>query len=254
MLRFILSTCLIAICLTDLGAADYVWVEGEDMVKGSLHDHHWNVSKHKNLSGGVSFGTNKLPEQGEWKVEIPTAGSWHVYVRKFWKHGPFKWRVNSGPEQELTKEGTLLLDSTGLDQQHQGINWVYLGKAQFNQGSNTLSVNGTSTKGGAFVIDCFAITKNPFTPSGLKKPGEKLGLAETGKWAFEPDYDDYEADALGLRNLNEKIAGEKGYVGVNNKGDFVDGSGQLIRFWCTQGNLHNSPGTDQVTRHAKHLA
>ncbi|NRA36791.1 MAG: hypothetical protein HRU15_01510 [Planctomycetes bacterium] len=254
MFRCIMITCIAALCFSNIYGADYVWVEGEDMVKGTLHDKHHNVSRHKKLSGGVSFGSNELPQKGEWNVDMPEAGTWHVYVRKFWKHGPFKWTVNGSNEKELTKAGTLLLDGTGLDVRHQNINWVYLGTNEFTKGSNTLAVAGTSEKKGAFVIDCFVITKRPFTPSGLKKPGEKLGLTTLGKWPFEPDYDEYRADALGLRDLNEKVAGENGYVSMNDKGDFLDGKGKIIRFWCTQGGLHNKPGTDQVVRHAKHLA
>ena len=246
---------LTILCLSAYGAEDYVWIEGESMSKGDLSDKHHNVSRHKNLSGGVSFGSNDAKiRKAEWDFEMPASGEWHVYVRKFWKHGPFKWRVNGGEFQELTKKKTQLLDNMGLGREHQGINWVFLGRAEFKKGSNNLYIESLEDKG-AFVIDCFCISKNPFEPSGLKKPGEKLGLADKGTWAFEPDYDSFEKeDALGLRSLNEKRAGESGYISSNSDGQFVDGKGKEIRFWCTQGGLHRGPGTEALRNHAKHLA
>lgn len=254
MTRFLLISILFLLTLTGLHASDYVWIEGEAMVSGTLHANHINVPKHKALSGGVSFGTNSLPERGRWHAIIPKAGEWHIYVRKFWKHGPFKWKINGGQEKELSAEGTMLLDSTGLDVRFQCINWVYLGKANFKKGKNILDINGTSKKAQAFVIDCFVITKEPFEPSGIKRPGEKLALSTPGNWAFEPDYDTFKKDVLGLRSLNEAIAGEKGYIRMTDTGNFVDGTGKPIRFWCTQGDLQTKPGVAQLRQHAKHIA
>ena len=37
---------------------------------------------------------------------------------------------------------------------------------------------------------------------------------------------------LDLRSLNEKEAGERGYIGVDKNGDFVRGDGQSIKFWA----------------------
>lgn len=56
---------------------------------------------------------------------------------------------------------------------------------------------------------------------------------EGSTWAFDPPRDDFRADALlDLRGLNEKVAGEAGFVRVDAKGDFVLGSGKPARFWA----------------------
>lgn len=52
-------------------------------------------------------------------------------------------------------------------------------------------------------------------------------------WAFEPARDEFRADAvLDLRALNEKVAGESGFLRVDANGDFVLENGKPIRLWA----------------------
>lgn len=52
-------------------------------------------------------------------------------------------------------------------------------------------------------------------------------------WPFEPARDAFSPDALlDLRSLNEKVAGESGFVRANADGDFVLGNGQPFRIWA----------------------
>ncbi|MCX7798814.1 MAG: hypothetical protein N2109_00545 [Fimbriimonadales bacterium] len=54
-----------------------------------------------------------------------------------------------------------------------------------------------------------------------------------GTWAFDPKPDGFSpAAAFDLRSLNERVAGESGYVRVDANGDFVLGNGKPVRFWC----------------------
>ncbi|MEM2915234.1 MAG: hypothetical protein QXH91_07540, partial [Candidatus Bathyarchaeia archaeon] len=53
-------------------------------------------------------------------------------------------------------------------------------------------------------------------------------------WTFNPPPDTYDPQAkLDLRYLNEKFAGEHGFIRINKEGDFIRGDGQPIRFWAT---------------------
>jgi hypothetical protein len=57
-------------------------------------------------------------------------------------------------------------------------------------------------------------------------------------WAFTPKPDDFRPDALlDLRYLNEKTAGESGYVQTGPDGDFRLGSGKPVRFWAVNTNV-----------------
>src|SRR5262245_46962729 len=57
--------------------------------------------------------------------------------------------------------------------------------------------------------------------------------------AFSTPGDDFRPDALlDLRSLNEKSAGESGFVRASPDGDFLDGRGQPIRFWAINTDVH----------------
>ena len=59
-----------------------------------------------------------------------------------------------------------------------------------------------------------------------------------GTWAFQPARDEFRPDALlDLRSLNEKQAGESGFVKVDADGDFVLGNGKPVRFWAVNTNV-----------------
>ena len=61
---------------------------------------------------------------------------------------------------------------------------------------------------------------------------------EPGTWAFQPARDEFRPDALlDLRSLNEKQAGESGFVKVDANGDFVLGNGKPVRFWAVNTNV-----------------
>ena len=88
---------------------------------------------------------------------------------------------------------------------------------------------------------------------------------EPGRWAFEPKPDDFKPTALlDLRSLNEKVAGESGYLRADANGDFVLGNGKPVRFWAVNTTVgREKPYTQRplwrktepdLDRHARFLA
>src|SRR6186713_3176100 len=86
-------------------------------------------------------------------------------------------------------------------------------------------------------------------------------------FAFDPPKDDFRADALlDLRSLNEKVAGEGGFVRTDGKGGFLRGDDEPLRFWAvgsfvqerrpwTQRPLWFSEKTEpSLAKHARFLA
>ena len=83
-------------------------------------------------------------------------------------------------------------------------------------------------------------------------------------WAFTPPRDEFSADSLlDLRSLNERTAGETGFVRVDARGDFIRGDGQPIRFWAVNSDVAREPfvakplgpkTAPDLTRHARFLA
>ena len=91
-----------------------------------------------------------------------------------------------------------------------------------------------------------------------------LVLQQSG-WEFNPKPDTFSPSAMvDLRSMNEKEAGEHGYIAVDKNGDFVRGDGQPIRFWAVNTNVgrekpwHARPRWSQtepdLDKHARFLA
>ncbi len=77
---------------------------------------------------------------------------------------------------------------------------------------------------------------------------------EIGTWAFQYPNNTNPGAALDLRCLNEKTAGESGFVRLSPDGNsFVLGSGKPVRFWAVDDdNYHGSP--EDIEKNARFLA
>ncbi len=86
-----------------------------------------------------------------------------------------------------------------------------------------------------------------------------MGLAqettEPKTWAFQHPKDPFDAKAmLDLRYLNEKQAGETGFLKLSSDGNsFVRGDGQPIRLWAVGSDVHKK-SKEEMTQHARFLA
>src|SRR5688572_21205627 len=72
--------------------------------------------------------------------------------------------------------------------------------------------------------------------------GGPLINSEDGNWEFKPPHDAFDSEALlDLRYLNEKIAGESGYVTLSrDRSDLVLGNGKPARFWAMDSRYYKS--------------
>lgn len=77
-----------------------------------------------------------------------------------------------------------------------------------------------------------------------------------GTWAFVPKPDAFRAEALfDLRSLNEKVAGESGFVRLSPDGNgFVRGDGAPIRFWAVNTGVQHGRTPAELAHHARFLA
>ena len=75
-----------------------------------------------------------------------------------------------------------------------------------------------------------------------------------GWFAFDPKPDPFAGNsAIDLRFLNEKFAGENGFIGVKDGGFVHTGNGQPVRFWAVNGPPHDLKGAE-LRRCARLLA
>jgi hypothetical protein len=79
---------------------------------------------------------------------------------------------------------------------------------------------------------------------------------EAGTWAFQHPKDPFNANALlDLRYLNEKEAGETGFLKLAPDGNsFVRGDGQPIRLWAVGSDIYRKQPKEDLAQHARFLA
>jgi hypothetical protein len=242
------------------GGQPFLWWEGEAPQETNFPDR-------SAFSPATDEERGKL-SQGQWlssdgrqseilfasyRVDVPQAGTYDFWVRKFWKHGPFRWRFDDAPWRACSKE-VALADNVTI-RHLVCANWVHLGKVELPAGSTTLRIELSGNDSPA-CFDCFVLTREAFIPRGRLKPGGKYGLADPGTWAFEPDADTFSQEALlDLRGLNERAAGESGFVRVSDDGsDFLLGDGTPVRFWTVNTFMYRNPSMEALKAHARFLA
>jgi hypothetical protein len=223
----------------------YVWWEGEAPTETNFpKDSSFGSSTFRDKKDEILSGGDWLTNEGKraagapeafakYKVNVPAAGKYEFWSRKFWKHGPFRWRFDQNEWKECGKD-IALADSAGI-RQHLGANWVFLGNVELSAGDHEFELRLLAKEGEGLTacFDCFLLSPQPFTPRGKLKPGEKSGKADPGWWAFEPDADPFADSAIDMRHLNEKVAGESGFV-RRDGANLVLGNGKPVKFWMVQ--------------------
>jgi hypothetical protein len=215
--------------------AAWVWWEAETPRATNFPDTNPFAAKDAKgaavLSGGkwISAVAPDKPLFLEYDVTVGQATSYELFVRKFWLHGPFRWRFDDQPWRECGRD-VAMLDSIEI-MQFVSASWIRLGEVKLGSGHHVFRMELLEPKGVA-AYDCFLLTTVPFVPRGKLKPDEKVGTAPAGWFPFEPDADPFSASPLDLRWMNEAHAGDGGFIGV--AGDhFIHGkTGQPVRFWA----------------------
>ncbi|HLY08794.1 MAG TPA: hypothetical protein VKW04_05725 [Planctomycetota bacterium] len=242
------------------GDDDLIWVEGEAAkTKDVSPVHGWYNNIKKDLLSGGDWLSNFGGKDGLATYDVPVkkAGVYTLWVRANPIGAALAWRLGDGEWKEIDTGKNV--DSVNLAADNQPdirfVAWMKAGAVTLQPGTTTISFkmhSGNNHHGG---LDCFCLTTKPFTPNGSRKPGTTLGLAEPGTWAFEPEEDEFSPKALlDLRSLNEKVAGESGFVKATPSGDFVLGGGQPVRFWAVNTTGGPSPEPDDIRKHARFLA
>lgn len=222
-------------------AAAYVWWEGENAAETNFPDDTWfgngGIAETSHLLSGGAWLCNAGTRTGEaafarYSIDIPEAGTYEFWVRKFWKHGPFRWRFGDQDWRVVGSE-IALADNVSLNT-HLGANWVYAGEVTLPAGNTVFELRLLAAEGESLTacFDAFLLTQMPFIPRGKLKPDEKSGLADEGFFSWEPGMDAFTDEALlDLRSLNEDVAGQNGFVRKEGS-QFVLGDGTPVRFWA----------------------
>ncbi|MEM6469012.1 MAG: hypothetical protein AAF802_05535 [Planctomycetota bacterium] len=242
-------------------ADDLIWIEGEDAVSHNMQRHGWYDSVKKNeLSGQQwlsNFGDSQDPV-ASFEFEAEIAGGYVFWLRGNPVASKMSVRFNGGDWQPVNFDKAEQRLNLAIDSKPdlRFIAWVRFGEVSLKQGKNALEVRFESKNNRHGALDCFVLSRQSFFPQGSRKPGQKTGLADPGKWAFEPERDTFDSKSLlDLTYLNEKPAGKHGRVRRSSDGaDFVDAAGKPIRFWAVNTTVQYRDDLKAVEEHARWLA
>lgn len=225
-------------------ATSYVWIEGEEARESNFKPHNWysDMVKKDSLSGGNWLSTFDGPAgaTGTWDVDIPKDGTWTLWLRANPIQAGLDWRLDDGAWQTVDvsrPQDNLNIASDGKPDLR-FVAWLQAGKTEVKAGKHALQIRTTSKASNHAGIDVVLFAAKPFAPNGKARPGAALGEADPGWFAFEPGVDEFRADALlDLRSLNEKRAGEKGWLKAAGD-DIVTPDGKPIRLWAINASSH----------------
>jgi hypothetical protein len=215
-------------------AAEHVWWEAE----GS-HPEKTGLSAQSDRERAALSGGEWLTTAGQfgYDLRVPADGPYELWVRTSGPL-PLRWRFDNGEWREPPKNAPIV-DAEVLDirgDRYFTVGWAKLADVTLKAGNHRFALEFNPPEKGTAALDCFALVRGPFKPYGKCRPGEKLGGAPDGWFAFEPDRDTFQASAIDLSRFNEPEAGSKG--NIIRKGDRLvfEKTGEPVRFWGVTAN------------------
>jgi hypothetical protein len=241
-----------------------VWVEGETAATSDCTRHSWYDSvDRESLSGGdwLSHYDPQRDGSAEYVVEVPEAGSYRFWLRAN-PLGTMKYRVDGGEWRPVgfadSRDRKNVAADGHLDLRF--LAWTRLDPVKLAAGSHRIAVRFESENAHHGGLDAFLLTTGSFTPAGAAKPGERPPAEfpeQADTWAFNMDIvDPYAPSVIDLRQLNEKVAGQHGFVRLSEDGNsFVRGDGEPLRFWGASLGIDIETASDtDAARHARFYA
>ena len=247
-------------------SAAWVWVEGEQASSTNIGKHPWYYGQVKKdqLSGGdflAHFDASK-PGEADYRFSAPTAGTYTLWLRANPVQASMRYSLNDAPSVRVDLSSnqsgiTNIAANNAPDLRF--IAWCEVGKVVLKAGTNLIAFTMDSANSNHGAIDCFVFTNEPFTPAGVLKPDQlaaaakETAAANQGWIPWAPPEDDFKASPIDLRRLNEKFAGENGFIQARGEQFVHAGNGQPVRFWAVNGPPFELNGKD-LQRSARVLA
>jgi len=247
-------------------AQAYIWVEGEAPTQSEVVRHPWyDQVKPELFSGGdfLSHFNRERDGHASYTFNVSEGGKRSFWIRLNPVQAAMSFKINDGKWQHLNVEQSIQSDNAAADGKPdlRFIAWVDGGPLDLAAGPNTLHFRFHSKNSHHGYLDCFVIAEIGFRPRGLAKPDELEEIirreqeADAGWFAFNPPPDTApENSVTNLRYLNERFAGEGGYIKARN-GQFVHGeTDEPVRFWAVNGPSSAAKTREDLRREARLLA
>ena len=259
--RFLLFCLLLLLPATT--RANYIWIEGEHPLHAQVTRHPWWYDKVRKdqLSSGDLISNWDPSRAGEliYTFDSATAGDVEFWVRANPVQTSLVYRLNGSPWSSIDTSNPIdnvnIAENNALDVRF--IAWLKVGTVTLKRGSNTVMFRMDSKNNNCGMIDCFVFSTAPFIPHGTLKPDQLIATPadDNSGWVpFNPARDPFTDSAIDLRSLNEKTAGDGGFIGVKD-GEFVHSrTSEAVRFWGVNGPPANLNDPLQLRSLARLLA
>jgi hypothetical protein len=217
---------LVALALSSPARAAWIWVEGEKPTKSTMHRHpYWyDQVKRDQLSGGDLISNfSEQPGEASYRFTAPSAGEFELWVRANPVQAKLSFRLNDGPITPIDVDKGLESTNIAADGKPdlRFLAWSKAGKVSLKKGTNAIWFRMDSPNSNHGFLDCFVLANEPFTPRGIVKPDQlaaasrRVAQENKGWFPFDPKPDPFSAaSGINLRTLNEKSAGDGGFIGV----------------------------------------
>ncbi len=215
----------------------FLWVEAEQAARHNFPpsgENPWRAEafwESDLLSGGdwtgMKWKSGDPQPFLEYDIDLAAAGKYSLYARKFFSFGNFRWKLDGGEWREPPPAPMHRpLDNVTMREGNERItlSWFYMGTADLTPGRHTLRVEPVLPSGAEaakrpdlpLAYDAFVLAREPFSPSGKLRSGQKYPVREGRAFAFQPADAAPGPDAFNLRHLNESFAGEHGGIEVRD--------------------------------------
>ncbi len=252
-------------CLSFFSQAENIWIEGEQTSQQSVTRHPWwydQVKKEK-LSGGdfISHWAAGTDGTVSYSFAAKAQGAHDFYVRANPVQSRLFYSLNGSAKTEISFKAPEQTTNIAKDDKPdlRFMAWIKVGEVELKAGTNTVTFTFASENSHHGALDCFLFTNEGLHPVDIQKPGQLLAAKEQAKtnasvwFEFQPPTDPFGESPIDLRHLNEKTAGEKGWVTASGS-DFVLGSGKKVRFWAVNGAGADAESPEDLRRAARRLA
>jgi hypothetical protein len=244
--------------------AQTIWREGERPTRSNMNRHRWWYDRVKKdqLSGGdwISNFSDEKEGQAEYVINVPKSATYTFWIRANPIQAKLDYAVDRAAWTNIDMESDVLetVNIAGDGKPDlRYVGWKNVGDLKLTEGRHAIRFRFYSKPQHHGGLDVFVLTTEPFLPSGTLRPEQTVKAnSSTGTWPFLPEHDTFRAGALlDLRNLNEKVAGQSGFIRLADGGEsFVLGNGEPVRFWGVTTYVQRDRSSEDLAHHARFLA
>lgn len=239
-----------------------VWIEAEDAVRQSMNRHPWWYDQVRtNVFSGGAFLSNFHDSRdgtADYRFTVPAEGPRDLWIRANPFRSELRFRLNNGPEQEVDfRHGLVGQENVAADGKPdlRFLAWARVAAVPLRAGTNSLTFRMTGTNSHHGYLDCLVLADGSFDPVAALAARSPANPADADGFPFDPGPDAFsERSVFDLRSLNERYAGEHGWIAAAG-GQFLRSEDrEPVRFWGVNGPPSEMRDPAELRRTARLLA